>query len=365
MRDKLKDLPPGKRVHVDRNIFAYKTKAGKIVYGIKYKVRGQRFMETVGTRISLARDALEIRKAEIVQGKFKIPTRRRTPPFTDFADTYLEHAKKHKRSWKRDRGALKPMRAFFSPKRLDQITTWDIERYRARRLETVSQATANRDLALLKHLFNMAISWGLAERNPALTVKLYREPEHAMRVLSLDEERKLHRQAAPHLKPILVLATNTGMRRGELLALEWEQIDLSQQIITVKRSKSGTVRHIPMNELVYETLRAMPGTRQGRVFRYEGNPIESVTRSFNAAVRRAKIPRCRFHDLRHTFATRLVLAGVDLATVQELMGHASIITTRRYAHPAPANKRAAVGRLQFSVYGGATKVQHGEPEPVE
>ena len=135
------------------------------------------------------------------------------------------------------------------------------------------------------------------------------------------------------------------MRRGELLNLQWEQVDLPSGTITVKHSKSGRVRHVPLNKTALEALDGIPGPYEGYVFRYRGSPIQDVKTAFLKAVKRAGIPRCRFHDLRHSFATRLVLAGVDLATVKELMGHASISTTMRYAHPSPPHKREAVARL--------------------
>ena len=160
------------------------------------------------------------------------------------------------------------------------------------------------------------------------------------------EERKLVEAAAPHFKPLIVVAINTAMRRGELLDLQWEQVDLQTGTITVRHSKNGRVRHVPLNKTAQEALSELPGPHAGHVFLYRGLPIQDVKTAFLKAVKRAGIPRCRFHDLRHTFATRLVIAGVDLATVKELMGHASISTTMRYAHPSPPHKREAVARLE-------------------
>jgi integrase len=98
---------------------------------------------------------------------------------------------------------------------------------------------------------------------------------------------------------------------------------------------------------------------RGPVFKFNGKPVKDTKTAFNKAVKRAGIkPPARFHDLRHTFATRMVQAGVDLPTLQEILGHASIITTRRYAHPAPAHKRAAMDRLVFSMFGSGPKVAH-------
>ncbi len=168
----------------------------------------------------------------------------------------------------------------------------------------------------------------------------------------------------PHLRPIVVVALNTGMRRGEILRLTWENVDFGKRVITVEQSKSGRIRHIPMNFDVTETLKGLEGPRSGPVFRWHGDSIQSITRSFGTALRQAGIRRCRFHDLRHRFATNLVLGGVDLVTVKELLGHADISMTMRYAHPSPETKRKAVDILSFRKESGTlvaheAKVAHG------
>jgi integrase len=236
-------------------------------------------------------------------------------------------------------------RAFLKKKRIDEVTAWDVERFKAARVENVTKSTVNRDLAVLKRLFSLAVDWGLLDKNPLKKIALYRIEETLMRVVTEEEERSLIEAAAPHFKPVIVVAINTGMRRGELLSLRWDEVDLHSGTITVKQSKSGRVRHVPLNKTAQEALASVPEPHEGCVFRYRGSKINDVKTAFLKAVKRAGIPPCRFHDLRHSFATRLVLAGVDLATVKELMGHASISTTMRYAHPSPPHKREAVARL--------------------
>jgi integrase len=347
---------------LERGIYSYKTKTGKVRYGISYTdpETGKRVQEIVGPSKTQAKHALSVRHSEIARGKYKLKSRKRAPTFEDFSEAYLDHAQSKKKSWKRDLGALKPMRDFFSPKRLNQITTWDIERYRSRRAEVVTKATCNRDLSLLRNMLNLSVEWGLLEKNPADGVKAYKEPKKPFRVLSLDDERTLVGAAAYHLKPIIIVGLNTGLRhRSELLALEWDMVDMFQKSITVKESKSGMVRVVPMNELVWDSLHQIRGSQKGRVFTFRGQGMKSIKGAFEAAVKRSGIRRCTPHDLRHTFATRLVLAGVDLPTVQQLLGHSNIQTTMRYAHPTPEHRRAAVGRLMFSVYGSARKLPDG------
>lgn len=260
----------------------------------------------------------------------------------------MEHAKKSKRSWERDEETLKLAKAFFKRKRIDEVTSWDVERFKAARVKEVSKSTVNRELAVLKRLFTLAVDWNLVEKNPVKKVAMYRLEEKVMRVLSYEEEQKLIDAAASHFKPLIIVAINTGMRRGELLNLQWEQVDLQSGTLTIKHSKNGKVRHIPINKKAQEALESIPEPPTGHVFVYRGLPIKVVKTAFAGAVRRAGIAHCTLHSTRHTFATRLVLAGVDLATVMQLMGHANISTTMKYAHPTPPHKREAVGRLDLS-----------------
>lgn len=342
----VKDLAPGETRWLERGIFARRTKTGEVRYGISYVYQGKRIQEMVGPTMTLARQALSIRRSEIAKGKFQIPAKSRAPRFEEFCEIYLEHARQKKRTWKDDEGALRKATPFFKGKRIDAITSWDIERYRASRAESLTKATSNRDLALFRYMFNLAVKWGFLAASPVAGVKQYKEDDRPMRVLSVEEEKALLASSPPHLQTLVVTALNTGMRRGELLSLQWDAIDFKERTITVRYSKSGRARHIPMNEVLFNALRgARPADAFGPVFTYKGASVSDVKTAFLRSVARAGIRECRFHDLRHTFATRLVLAGVDLATVKELLGHASITTTMKYAHPAPEHRRAAVDRL--------------------
>ena len=240
-----KNLKPGQVAHLERGIFVRKNKTGGLTYGISYKYNGTLFREIIGPTKTLAKEVLRIRKAEIAQDRFKIPVKRKAPRFDAVCERYIEHAKKNKKTWRCDDGTLKVAKALFKNKRIDEITTWDIERLKAFRVERVTKSTVNRDLAVLKHMFNLAVDWNLLVSNPARKVPLYRIEEKVMRVLTYDEEHRLVAAAAPHFRPLIVVAINTGMRRGELLDLQWEQVDFPNRTITVKHSKSGRVRHIP------------------------------------------------------------------------------------------------------------------------
>ena len=164
----------------------------------------------------------------------------------------------------------------------------------------------------------------------------------------------------PYLKPIIIVALNTGMRRGEILRMKWADLDFSRGIVTVPEAKNGEMRHIPMNAHLRKTLSEWRTHQTGEdVF-----PVGEFKRSWMRARKISDITRCRFHDLRHTFASRLVMAGVDLITVKELMGHKEIKMTMRYAHLSAEHKKDAVARLEkFAPEVGTNMVRPRGFEP--
>jgi integrase len=352
-----KRLRPGARITIERGLFAYQERtSGAINYGISYKASGKICKEIVADNLTDARARLAGRRAEVRSGKFR--PKKSSPTFEEFSAEYLAHVKHSKRSWARDQLAVDKFREIAQPERLDGITTRMVARFKTQRAETCTPASVNRDLAVLKRMLTLAVEWDYLEENPAAKVRLFKLEEKPRRVLSDAEERRLVEAAAPHLKPILVVGVNTGLRRGERLALTWEQVDFEHNHVTVEHSKSKRVRHVPMNQKVRATLEDMRGI-SGPVFRYGPDGIGDFKTAFYGAVRRAGIPHCTPHSMRHTFATRLALRGVDLPTLQELLGHADITTTRKYTHPNPSHKQAAVDKLTDSQNQSSTQVAHG------
>ena len=201
--------------------------------------------------------------------------------------------------------------------------------------------------------------------NPATLVKAKREHNERVRFLSATEEMKLsaalQKDWAQHVSAFLV-SIHTGMRAGEQFQLKWRDVSLERRLISLPRTKSGKARHIPLNEIACSALQERKRAQQdyaarqkekgadhadqSYVFRDAGrDPQHNYRRWFNEALTEAKIKDYSWHCNRHTFASRLVMAGVDLRTVAELMGHSSIQMTMRYAHLAPQHNRAAVDRL--------------------
>ena len=203
-------------------------------------------------------------------------------------------------------------------KRLADISPFDLERYRRQRKQLGrEEVTINRELAFLRNLYTMAIAWGKATENPVKKVRFARENNGRIRFLTLEEEERLLGSCGGQLKPLVITALHTGFRKSELLSLTWEDVDFKRRSIAVKAAyaKNGENRSIPMNDLLTTTLEEVRITSatMGSVFRNrDGAPYRSFRTAFERAVQKAHIPDFTFHDLRHTFASRLVMAGVDL-----------------------------------------------------
>lgn len=307
--------------------------------------------------------------------------------FKAFVEKHYEPwAAQHRKTGTEQAARLRAVFGTFDAKRLDQITAFEVERWRSARLKTgIAKATTNRDLNTLKAALRLAVRWKLLSTYPLGDVKNTKvDTAGRVRFLSPDEETRLRdaltarddaRRAerersnvwrrergyalwpalgtyTDHLTPIVLLALNTGLRRGELFNLTWADVDLARALVTVEGAgaKSGQSRHIPLNTEALDVLRTWRGdvapAADAFVFPgLEGARLEDIKGAWLPLVKAAKVTAFTFHDLRHTFASKLVMAGVDLNTVRELLGHADLKMTLRYAHLAPAHKAAAVAKL--------------------
>jgi len=274
--------------------------------------------------------------------------------FSDFSDIYLnDYAKIQKpKSWKStDEGYMKVMKQHFGNIDLREITPMMVQQFRASRLKVGNEkSTTNRYLACLKKMLNLAIDEGYLESNPVSKIKFYSERENIRtRTLSPTEEEKLFDHSATHLIPIIQTALYTGMRLSEILRLQWNQIDFRNREIRVEKTKSERFRYIPMNSVLEEMFQRMKKSTFNNTYLFPnpntGKPFTTIKTAFNATKRRASISDLRFHDLRHTAATRMIEAGVDVNTVKEILGHSSITVTERYTHSNREQKEKAVELL--------------------
>jgi len=317
-----------------------------------------------------AQTLLTKRRQAIAEGKQ--PDIKKKIPNTLFKDLVTEYLKwsERQRSHEQKEINANQLKEKFGNIPLRYFTTMMLEQYQTERLEKGNKpATVNRHVALIKHMFTKAVDWNLVEEETlkrVRRVKLLEENNRRLRYLSieecktlLDECEKLGKKNAhyAHLGPIVITALNTGMRKGEILNLEWDNVDLKQGFILLDKTKNGERREIPINETLRETLQSIVRRLDGRHVFYDTTtmkPFGNVTRSFTTACKNAKIKDFKFHDLRHTFASHLVMAGVDITTVKELLGHKNLSMTLRYSHLAPSHKVKAVDILD------STLKQHNE-----
>jgi len=274
----------------------------------------------------------------------------------------------------------------FYSRPLSEINNWIIEKWRSdRKRAGIAASTINRDLAALKSALSKAVEWNVIDEHPLAKLKpLKVDTKVNIRYLSEDEEIRFRktlierdnkiiedresgnkwlkergRSLRPdmkeyiygdHLTPMSLLTLNTGLRRGEMFDLKWSDINLKSKILTIQgeTAKSGETRHIPLNQEAKEVLVQWKKqtSNDGLVFpSKEGKRFHTIKSSWKNLLKSAKIIDFRWHDLRHDFASKLVMAGVPLNTVRELLGHADLSTTLRYAHLAPDHKAEAVKLL--------------------
>ncbi len=303
--------------------------------------------------------------------------------FREAAPLYLEFAELHKKpsTFRGDVSRLKLLlRASWAGCYLTAITPADLTRWaEGRRAEGVSGATVNRDLALVSALYRWAVRMAYAEVNPARLVERYSEKGRERETyLTATEARALVGATSEVLRPLLVCALSTGMRRGELLALDWRDVDLSREEIVVRNDKAGRNKVVPMTaDLAAElrrlrAARAVPqidGTDPVFVLR-DGSRFtrHSLRRLFTDALARCdavgevKRSKVTFHTLRHTAASLMVQADVSLPEVAKILGHSTLAVTMRYAHFAPEAGRAAVDRLGQALSLGDESGETGRSE---
>lgn len=312
---------------------------------IDFYADGRRIRKRVGSKRD-AENALNAVKADILRGEYNFKKDRRVR-FEDFAKEYLEYSKINKRSWGRDESSLNRLLPFFKDMLLSKITPLHIEDYKKLRIKKVKGSTVNRELICLQHMFTIAEKFRKFEgKNPVKEVKYFQESQYIMRVLDKEEIKQLIDASSGYLKSIIILALNTGMRKGEILNLRWNDIDFIEDYIYIKQSKSNVTRKIPMNSVVRNTLKSIK-RENDFIFHSSktGTRFTDFFRSFKTACRKVGITDLRFHDLRHTAATLMVMGGIDLVTVSQILGHSTIQMTMKYAHPTPENKRHAVNVL--------------------
>jgi integrase len=325
-----------------------KNKRPQEIWYVDYAFEGKRARKPVGTNKLEAQKALDVIKGKIASGKYDIEDSTHSITFSKMAEIYRAYSEKNKKSFRTDKGRLRKLEPYFEYKKLHNITPYDIEKMKQDLLDKLSPATVNRYLALLKHMFSLAIKWKKAKYNPVKDVAFLKENNRRLRYLQEEEIPILIKNCHPQLRPLVLTAVYTGIRQRKLFELKWADVDFKNNLITIENSKSGETRQVPMSSKVRQTLLTLQSNNDSDyVFlnRY-GRPFKDIRTSFHTALKRSGIKDFRFHDLRHTFAAHLAMAGIPLLTIKELMGHKTIEMTMRYAHLSRKHTAAAVETLQ-------------------
>jgi integrase len=265
---------------------------------------------------------------------------------------------------------------------LEEVTAADLEKIRVERLagrlrrggddkkdkpRPVTPATANREYAFLKHVYNVAIRDGKTERNPVAKLKMLREPSGRVRYLSDEEEQALlEKLPTADDRDRLRVLLQTGLRKSEFLGLRWKDVDLKAGVLTIPRSKHGESRHVPMTSSVRAILSRRPRSLDASALIFPnslGNTdLRWAEKDFPAAVDEAEIRDFRLHDTRHTFASRLAMEQVDVLTIKELGGWKTLSMVQRYAHLSPGHQRQAIERLVTRVVSVPPSVEAARRE---
>jgi len=272
--------------------------------------------------------------------------------------------------------------------KLIALTPYELEKWRTRRLEGgVKPATVNRDITSLKAMLARAVEWGFLPHHPLEKFKKLKEDKSPkIRFLSDEEEANLRaaldereenirkerlsgnewrayrnialmpclysKNFADYLKPMVLISMNTGLRRGSLVSLKWSDINFKNKVFTTdgENNKSGSTYHVPLNKEAYEVFQKLKEDAgdinlDNYIFTYKGQKLNSIKTSWLRLLKKAYISNFRWHDLRHHFASKLVIKGAPLNTVRDLLGHSNITMTLRYAHLCPSERERVVSLL--------------------
>jgi integrase len=309
---------------------------------------------------SHARELYHEMKAAIRRGEFPPTPKPKAVPFDDLVAEYREAKRREGKAVMASEVGFRRVLERFGGCRADQIATADVDQWRRELADTFAAATVNLHLCLLRAVLRHGVRGRHLSASALPEIATLKTNNKIVRYATEEEERRLLEVATEALRPVIVTAIHTGMRKSELLNLRWNDIDFLSGTIHVREAKSGEGRRLLMNasaraalltshERRRQRLRARVVNRSeadGPVFSAaHGGFMFNLERDWYAALECAGISNLHFHDLRHTFASRLVMAGVDLYRVQTLMGHKTQTMTLRYAHLSPQHLRAAVAML--------------------
>lgn len=314
--------------------------------------QGKRHRESTGTgEKKLAERISSKRDVEILEQKKMGIKPTKTILLSEFIKEYLKMSEVNKvpHAVEMDIIALRNFKEILGDVYLNEIRERHIEDYKIKRLKQIAPATVHREMNTVKNMFKIALRRGIINEDPCLYVKKPQEPPGRVRYLAKEEIPLLLNECKkiPYLYLFVVIGLNTGMRKSEILGLKWSDIDFENKLIHLEKTKNRERADILINSTTEEALKTY---QKENGFNDKIFPVKELKKSFKGAKDRAGITNFRIHDLRHTFASYLVMNNIPLSVVKELMRHKSFKMTLRYAHLSPQQKRFAVEKL--------TKIYH-------
>ena len=313
-----------------------------------------------GANKSHARDLYHEIKTLIRKGEFPLKPKAKAAPFDTLLADYREAKRREGKAVMASNIGYTRLLVRFGGRRPEEITSEDVDRWRRDLAESMAPATVNLHLCLLRAILRHGVRGRRLDMSAMPDIKALKTNNKLVRYLTDEEEARLLDALPERLSGLIVVAIHTGARKSELLNLAWGEVDFVSNTVWVREAKSGEGRRIPMSATARTALGALREQRRARmrervVNRSEasghvftaahGGALMNLNRDWYAALERAGLEGLRFHDLRHTFASRLMMSGADLYTVQMLMGHKTQAMTLRYAHLSRKHLRAAVELL--------------------
>ena len=345
-----------------------KSADGKVKYRVLIRMKGYPPQSATFERKSDAKKWAQDTESNIRNDRHFITAEAKKHTLAELIDRYIEFVLPTKPKVYRDQlQQLTWWKAQLGPYLLSHVTPAKIAECRDRLLNEVtrrgtrrSPSTVVRYIAPLSHTFTMAVKdWGWMEYNPVSRLTRPTEPRGRVRYLDEEERERLlaacRESESPLLYPVVVLALSTGMRQGEILRLQWKDVDFERRRVLLLETKNGERRAAPLVGRAYNLLRELVNVRRldnPYVFPAKRPDAPANIRKFwEAAVKKAGIEDFRFHDLRHTAASYLAMNGVTLAEIAEVLGHKTLQMVKRYAHLSETHTAAVVERMNAKIFG--------------
>ena len=331
---------------------------GRKMWWMSFMLHGQQHYESCHTSNRReAKKVLDARLGEIAQGRLHLPVSSKSPRLSAWSDEFLESVA-DENTKRRYQSSIRNLESYFQKARLAEITPRDLELFKKQRLSTgVRPATVNRDLAVCRRMLKLAFQQRLITENPFIGgVELLDERKNRRQphILTWEQQKNLLAVAPPRIRLEVVMGTETGMRTGEMFELRWSDVDLENDTIYVRKSKTlSGVRAVPVSGYCKSELlrwRDLLGPQFSEwVFpQFEGtrHRLKGGRKAWASALKKAGIPYFRRYDLRHCFATRLSAAGASPITVAQMLGHASTGIVQTYAKVLDETRREAIRKLE-------------------